>query len=768
MAKNLIIVESPAKAKTIERYLGSGYQVVSSNGHIRDLIKGNNAIKIEEGFLPIYEISPGKERIVQHLKKLAKNSDCVYLASDDDREGESISWHLKEALELTDNKVHRIVFREITKIAILNALSQPRTIDLALVDSQQARRVLDRLVGYDLSPLLWKKIKPGLSAGRVQSVAVRMVVERERSIDHFVSTSSFAVSAFFILPTGQLLKADGLEKFKVEEEACAFLEKCKNASFSIKALDKKELKRSPSPPFITSTLQQEASRKLGYSVSRTMVLAQQLYETGKISYMRTDSVNLSQEALQDIAQAVSVAYGAAYVHARSYKTKSATAQEAHEAIRPTDFSLKMASSNKDEQRLYELIWRRTMATQMADAQIEKTVATIQISTTNQTLVATGEVLKFEGFLKVYAHTKDEEDNESTMLPPLHVGQVLSLEKMLARERFSNPPARYTEAMLVRDLEEKEIGRPSTYAPIISTIQKRGYVKLESREGFPRTYKLLTLQNSLIRTEELTEVVRAEKQKLFPTDIAAVVNDFLIKHFSDVTDYNFTAQVEKELDKIAQGSKIWNQMLAEFYSVFYPKIQATSDIDRSMVNYTRFLGNDPQTQASLIVRLGKYGPLVQWGREEDVHAEPPRFSGLLENQRMETITLAEALDLFKLPRSIGALEGMPLVVNRGRFGPYIKHGSLFYSIGKEDDPFTITEQRAIEIIEIKRKVDAEKLIKTFPENPEIQILNGRWGAYIKSGKKNIRIPKDITDPKLLSLEECLTLLEDNRELSKGKK
>ncbi len=768
MAKNLIIVESPAKAKTIERYLGSSYQVASSNGHIRDLIKGNNAINIEQGFLPSYEISPGKERVVQQLKKLANSSDCVYLASDDDREGESISWHLKEALELKDEKVQRIVFREITKMAVLNALKQPRTIDLALVDSQQARRVLDRLVGYDLSPLLWKKIKPGLSAGRVQSVAVRMVVERERAIDRFVSTASFGISAFFILPTGQLLKADGAEKFKTEEEAFAFLEKCKGALFSIKTLDTKALKRSPSPPFITSTLQQEASRKLGYSVNRTMVLAQQLYETGKISYMRTDSVNLSKEAIQNISEMVSATYGTDYFQARTYTTKSSTAQEAHEAIRPTDFSLKVASSQKDEQRLYELIWRRAVASQMADAQIEKTIATIQISTTNEPLIATGEVLKFEGFLKAYLREQGDEENSDehkTMLPPLHIGQELALEKMLARERFTNPPPRYTEATLVRDLEEKEIGRPSTYAPIIATIQKRGYIKLESREGFPRSYKLLRLENNLIEKASLTEIVRAEKQKLFPTDMASVVNDFLVKHFSDVTDYNFTAHVEKELDKIAQGTKIWSQMLTEFYSGFYPKVQATADIDRSMVNYTRVLGKDPVTNATLMVRLGKYGPLVQLGIEADGLEEAPRFAGLRANQRMETITLEEALELFKLPRVVGTFETLPLMINIGRFGPYIKHGTLFYSIPKSDDPFTIQEQEAIAIIQAKRQADAEKLIKTFTEDPTIQILNGRWGPYIKNGKNHTRIPKDIADPKLLTLTECLSILENSPKSKK---
>ncbi len=766
MAKHLVIVESPAKAKTIENYLGKEYQVVSSNGHIRDLIKGNNAIDVPSGFLPTYEVTPGKERIVDQLKKMARTADCVYLASDDDREGESISWHLKEALELNEEKIKRIVFREITKSSILNALHQPRTIDLDLVYSQQARRVLDRLVGYDLSPLLWKKIKPGLSAGRVQSVAVRMVVERERVIDTFQATVSFALTAFFRLTTGQLLKAG--TKFQTELEALHFLEQCKNAAFSIKELDKKGLKRSPSPPFITSTLQQEASRKLGYSVSRTMVLAQQLYETGKISYMRTDSLHLSEEAIQQITQEVSTIYGTEYVQTRNYKTKSTSAQEAHEAIRPTNFAARIASENRDEQRLYELIWSRAMASQMADAQIEKTVATIEVSTTDQTLIATGEVLTFEGFLKAYARDKEEKDEEEKldeettgMLPPLQLGQPLHLDKMTARERFSNPPPRYTEATLVRDLEEREIGRPSTYAPIISTIQKRGYVKLESREGFARTYTLLTLQEQEIQKQQLTEVVRAEKKKLFPTDIAAVVNDFLVKHFSDVTDYSFTAQVEQKLDKIARGDTVWNQMLAEFYGDFYPKIQATTGVDRSAVNYTRVLGKDPENQSTLLVRLGKYGPLVQWGVEEDGVA--PRFAGLRSNQRMETISLAEALDLFKLPRTIGVYETLPLVANIGRFGPYIKHGTLFYSIGKQEDPFTIDEAKAIALIEAKRKADAEKLIKAFPEDPDMQILNGRWGAYIKKGKKNVRIPKDVTDPKQLSFEACVALLEKKESM-----
>lgn len=769
--KNLVIVESPAKAKTIERYLGGNYQVASCNGHIRDLIKGNHAIHIEQGFSPVYEVVPGKERIVQQLKKLAHIADYIYLASDDDREGESIAWHLKETLELDDTKVQRIVFREITKAAILTALGHPRSIDFDLVHSQQARRILDRLVGYDLSPLLWKKIKPGLSAGRVQSAAVRMVVERERAIDHFVSTANFAVSAFFLLPTKQLLKADGTERFKTDQEALAFLAQCKDAIFTIQSLDKKDLKRSPAPPFTTSTLQQEASRKLGFSVNRTMVLAQQLYETGKISYMRTDAVNLSEQAIAEIDQMVSATYGNGYFQRRRYTNKSATAQEAHEAIRPTDCSLEVASDDRSAQRLYRLIWQRAMASQMADAQIEKTVAKIQISTAKQLLVATGEVLRFEGFLKAYNTEQEDEENEEEagggkMLPPLQLGQLLPLEKISIRERFTHPPARYTEATLVRDLEEKEIGRPSTYAPIIATIQKRGYVKLESREGIVRPYKLLTLENRCIQTETLTETVYTEKQKLFPTDIAAVVNDFLTKYFADITDYNFTAEVEKELDKIAQGRQCWNQMLAEFYGGFYPKVQATASIDRSSLNYTRCLGKDPHTNQSLIVRLGKYGPLVQFGRETD--SAPPRFAPLQSNQRMETITLEEALDLFKLPRTVGLFEELPVAIHIGRFGPYIKHGTLFYSIPKIYDPFSIDLQQSIEVIENKRKENEQKLIKTFSEDPSIQIRHGRWGAYLKQGQTHVRIPKDITDPTLLSLAECLALLKQNITPKKDKK
>ncbi|XWN35331.1 MAG: type I DNA topoisomerase [Roseivirga sp.] len=767
MPKNLVIVESPAKAKTIEGYLGADYKVASCNGHIRDLPKSSEAIDVERGFQPTYEISEDKKHIVKELKALAKQADCVYLASDDDREGESISWHLKEALALNDAKTRRIVFREITKNAILNALQSPRGIDLALVDSQQARRVLDRLVGYELSPILWKKIKRGLSAGRVQSVAVRMVVERERAIYAFKPVSSFVVTALFDLGSDKYLQAELPERFKTEEEAYQFLEQCRGAAFSIQNLETKAAKKSPAPPFTTSTLQQEASRKLGYSVTRTMVLAQKLYEAGNISYMRTDSVNLSKEAVAGAQAEIHASYGADYFQPRAYKTKAATAQEAHEAIRPTDFSQREVSDDSGAQRLYDLIWKRAIASQMADAQLEKTTATIAISTSPRTLVAKGEVIKFEGFLKVYIASQDEDEPAESqgMLPPLTIGQLLSLEHMKARERFSKPPARYTEASLVKQLEERGIGRPSTYAPTIATIQKRGYILKEDREGQERAYKLLTLQADTLQRAQHVEVVGTEKQKLFPTDMAMVVNDFLVAHFADVTDYDFTAKVEEELDSIAQGGKAWDQMLAQFYSEFHPKVTQTDQLDRTAVSSERLLGQDPQTGQPVKARLGKYGPLVQLGESEG--EKPPQFASLNQDQRLENITLEEALKLFALPREVGDFEDYAMVVNRGRFGPYVKHNGKFYSLSKEDDPLTMDANRAIALIQAKRKADAEKLIKCFDEQPDLQILNGRWGPYIKSGSKNVKIPKEVEDPKALSLEACLELVANAPE-KKGKR
>jgi len=759
MPNNLVIVESPAKAKTIEGYLGKDFVVKSSYGHVRDLPKGDKAIDIENNFKPSYEVSADKKDLVAQLKKLAKEADVVWLATDDDREGEAISWHLKEALDLNDAKTRRIVFREITKNAILNAIKVPRGIDIDLVNAQQARRILDRLVGFEISPILWKKIKTGLSAGRVQSVAVKLIVEREREIEKFQANATFRVTAIFQLPGGQKLFAELNERFKNEAEARIFLEKCTAAEYSIKTLEKKPAKKSPAAPFTTSTLQQEASRKLGFSVAQTMALAQRLYEAGKISYMRTDSVNLSEDALNAAQSEITREYGKEFAQRRQFKTKSESAQEAHEAIRPTNFSEKEASEERREQRLYELIRKRAMASQMADAELERTTAAIGISTVPQTLVAKGEVIKFEGFLKVYIESTDEEEDEekSSMLPPLEVNQKLSLAQMKALERFTRPAARYTEASLVKKLEEMGIGRPSTYAPTISTIQKRGYVEKESREGKERSLKEMLLEKSTITENTITENTGAEKNKLFPTDIGMIVNDFLVTHFPNVTNYSFTATVEQEFDEIAQGKKQWETMLANFYGSFHQKVQTTETIDRSTVNTSRELGVDPATGKKLIVRLGRFGPLAQIGETSEDESEKPKFASLKKGQLLETITLEEALDLFKLPRESGIYEDKPMIVAIGRFGPYVRHDNKFYSLTKEDDPFTVDEQRCITIIENKRKADAEKEIKVFPENPDIKVLNGRFGPYISAGSKNVKIPKD-RDPKSLTLEECLDMAE----------
>lgn len=758
--KNLVIVESPAKAKTIEKYLGKDFTVRSSYGHIRDLPEKGIGIDIAKQFLPTYEISTDKISLVKELKKMAKEAETVWLATDDDREGEAISWHLKEALDLKDNKVKRIVFREITKNAILNAVQNPRNIDIDLVNAQQARRILDRLVGYELSPVLWKKIKTGLSAGRVQSVAVRLIVEREREIEKFNATSSFKVTAQFDLGEGKSLVAELKDKIATEQDAEKFLKTCVGAIFNIKNLETKPAKKSPAPPFTTSTLQQEASRKLSFSVQQTMTLAQKLYEAGKITYMRTDSTALSQEAIKGATAEIESLYGKKYVQNRQYKTKSESAQEAHEAIRPTDFAVHQAGNDRNEQRLYELIWKRAIASQMADAQLERTIATISISTTPALLQAEGEVIKFDGFLKVYLEDKDDEDNEeeggNKMLPPLSIGQLLQLSEMKALERFTRPAARYTEASLVKKLEELGIGRPSTYAPTISTIQKRGYVVKENRDGKERKYQELSLKNDKITKKTKTEITGAEKAKLFPTDVAMVVNDFLQAHFEAIMDYSFTAKVEKEFDEIAEGKKDWVKMIDSFYKKFHPKVEETEDLKRSEVSANRELGTHPQTGEKIFAKLGKYGAYIQIGEASD--DKKPTFAKLKKGQFLETITLEEALELFKLPRDIGTYEKETMTVAIGRFGPYIKLGSAFYSLGKDDDPYTISEERAIEIIEAKRKADAEKVIKSFDKNPEVQVLNGRYGAYIKVGKQNVRIPKG-KDPKTLTLEECLTLAEE---------
>ncbi len=757
MAKNLVIVESPAKAKTIEGYLGKDYKVTSSYGHVRDLPKGDKAIDKENGFKPTYEISADKKSVIKELKKLVGESETIYLASDDDREGEAISWHLKEALDLDDVKTRRIVFREITKNAIENAIRSPRGIDLDLVNAQQARRVLDRLVGFELSPILWKKIKTGLSAGRVQSVAVRLVVERERQIDKFEAKSSYKVTAVFDLGNKKELQAELPKRFDTEEEALAFLTACNGAEFSIEDLQKKPSKKSPAPPFTTSTLQQEASRKLGFSVSQTMTVAQKLYEAGIISYMRTDSVNLSEEAVNGAVAQIRSGYGEQYVKTRHYKTKSTSAQEAHEAIRPTNFAVTEPAADRNGLRLYELIWKRAIASQMADAQIEKTTAHIAISTVDQRLTATGEVIKFDGFLSVYLESTDDEDEQEQkgMLPPLEIGQILDLKEMKARQGFSRPPARYTEASLVKQLEEMGIGRPSTYAPTISTIQKRNYVVKEFREGKEREYKLLTLRNGEINKDTLTEITGTEKNKLFPTNIAMVVNDFLVDNFPNVTNYGFTAEVEKEFDEIAQGQKPWDKMIEDFYGDFHSKVETTENMERSAVQSSRELGLDPASGKKVVARLGRFGPLVQIGEENG--EEKPRFASLRQGQFIENITLEEALDLFKLPREVGEFEDKPMQAAIGRFGPYIKHDNKFVSIPKTDDPYTITADRAIELIKAKREADANKFIKIFEENPDVQVLNGRFGPYIKVGKKNVKIPKG-KDAKELTLEECLELAE----------
>ena len=758
MPKNLVIVESPAKAKTIEGYLGSDFKVTSSYGHVRDLKKGDKAIDIENGFKPTYVVSSDKKDVIKELKKLVKEAETVYLASDDDREGEAISWHLKEVLDLDESKARRIVFREITKNAIMNALQNPRGIDHDLVNAQQARRILDRLVGFELSPILWKKIKTGLSAGRVQSVAVRLVVERERDIDKFDVKSSYKVTAVFLLEQGKVLSADLSTRFATEEEALAFLEKCKGATFSIKNLEKKPAKKSPAPPFTTSTMQQEASRKLGFSVAQTMTLAQRLYEAGKISYMRTDSLNLSDLAMASASTEIKSAYGDKYVKARKFKTKSKNAQEAHEAIRPTNFSEKEAGKDRNEQRLYELIWKRAIASQMADASLEKTIATIDVSTVDQDFTASGEVITFDGFLKVYIESTDDEsqdEDDKGMLPPLSVGQILGLDYIKARQGFSRPPARFTEASLVKHLEEMGIGRPSTYAPTISTIQKRGYVEKESRPGRERKYKEIVLKGDDIQKTDKEEITGAEKNKLFPTNTAMVVNDFLVTHFPDVTDYSFTAEVEKELDDIADGNFSWDNMIDVFYGKFHPKVESTENIERSQVGSSREIGVDPASGKKVYAKLGKFGPYVQIGENDD---DPkPKYASLRTGQFIESIKLEEALELFKLPRDIGEFEGEMMIAAIGKFGPYIRHNGKFYSIGKDQDPLSISVEESVELIHAKRKADAEKFIKVFEDNPEVQVLKGRYGPYIKVGRKNVKIPKG-KEPEDLTLEECLELAE----------
>ncbi len=756
MAKNLLIVESPAKAKTIEGYLGKDFVVKSSYGHIRDLIKSEDAIDIAHNFEQKYEVPADKKQVVSELRKLAKEAEIVWLASDEDREGEAISWHLFDTLGLKNSSTRRIVFHEITKPAILRAIDNPRQIDYNLVNAQQARRVLDRLVGFELSPVLWKKVKPSLSAGRVQSVAVRLIVDREREINKFKTEAAFRVTARFGQGR-QAFEAELAERFSKQEDAEKFLQDCIKASYEVVSLDVRPSKRSPAAPFTTSTLQQEASRKLGFSVSRTMSVAQKLYEAGRITYMRTDSVNLSDLALNTAAQEIVSAYGSQYHQQRKYKTKSASAQEAHEAIRPTYFNQHTIDGDAAEKRLYELIWKRAIASQMSEALFEKTTAKISISTRREQLTANGEVMKFDGFLKVYLESVDDEDdgrqdNNEAMLPPLAKGQQLDFQQMSAVERFTRPAPRYTEASLVKKLEELGIGRPSTYAPTISTVQNRGYVVKEDREGKTRSFKVITLKNSVITREEKTENTGAERGKMFPTDIGAVVNDFLVQHFEGIVDFHFTATVEKQFDEIAQGLKNWTDMIRKFYDPFHKEVESTiQTADRARGE--RELGIHPESGRKMSVRIGRYGPFVQIGETDD--EEKPLYASLRTGQMIETITPEEAIELFKLPKQVGTFEDKPMKVAIGRFGPYISHNSAFYSLPKGVDPLDVTEIQAIEIVQEKRRKDAERVIKTFAENPDVKILNGRWGPYIEYGKQNVKIPKD-KDPDTLTFEDCKAL------------
>jgi DNA topoisomerase-1 len=762
MEDNLVIVESPAKAKTIEKFLGKDYLVKSSFGHIRDLAKKNLGIDLNNKYKPDYIVSPDKKKVVDELKKLAKNAKTVWLASDEDREGEAISWHLYEELGLKPEKTHRIVFHEITKDAILNAIKNPRSIDINLVNAQQARRVLDRLVGFELSPLLWKKIKPSLSAGRVQSVAVKLIVEREREINAFKVSSAFRVTALFNTDASKgkntALLAD-LEKRLTElPSAKSLLEKLIGADFKVADVTQKPGKKSPSPPFTTSTLQQEASRKLGFSVAQTMTIAQRLYEAGKITYMRTDSVNLSQTAISGSAAVIESMYGKEYLNTRNFVTKTKGAQEAHEAIRPTFMENSTIEGNSTEKRLYELIWKRTLASQMSDAILEKTNIRISNSKTPDIFVATGEVLKFDGFLKVYMESTDDESQDEDskgLLPPLKAGDHLDVKKIEAAEKFTLHPPRYTEASLVKKMEELGIGRPSTYAPTISTIQQREYVVKEDRPGNTRISRLLVLTGKTITESEKEENYGFEKSKLFPTDIGMIVNDFLEQYFSEIMDFNFTATVEAEFDLIAEGNLVWTKMIDKFYQPFHSKVDDTNKTgERS--NGERVLGTDPASGKPVLVKIGRYGPVVQIGIASE--EEKPRFASLQKGQSLETISLAESLELFKLPRSIGSFEGQDVVIGVGRFGPYVKHMNKFYSLKKGvDDPMTIVLERAIELIEGKRTDDKNKVIKSFAEEPGIQVLNGRYGPYISFDKKNFKIPKS-KEPSALTLEECQAIIK----------
>lgn len=764
MFKNLVIVESPAKAKTIEKFLGKDYKVMSSYGHIRDLNKKKFSIDIDHGFAPIYEIPDDKKQLVAELKKAVKSSETVWLASDEDREGEAIAWHLCEVLGLDPSTTRRIVFHEITKNAIEEAISHPRAIDLNRVDAQQARRVLDRIVGFELSPVLWKKIKPALSAGRVQSVAVRLIVERENEIKNFRSESYYRVNATFLDKGGVPVKAELSRRISDRDSAVKLLDDCTNASFSVKSVNIRPVTKSPAPPFTTSTLQQEASRKLGFSVTQTMMVAQKLYEAGYITYMRTDSLNLSSLALDAIASEINGKLGKRYLKTRQYHTHSKGAQEAHEAIRPTDISASSISASVQEQRLYNLIWKRTIASQMADAEIEKTTVEIQPSTREEHFTATGEVITFDGFLKVYIEGNDDDIDEadSDLLPAMTEGDKLEASAVTATERFTQQPPRYTEASLVKKMEELGIGRPSTYAPTISTIQARDYVEKGEKEGSERKYNVISLEHGKITDKVKKEVVGSEKGKLIPTDIGVVVNDFLTRYFPSILDYDFTARMEEKFDDIAEGHLAWNKEIAMFYELFHPDVDAAMNMRLEHKIGERVLGLDPNGK-QVSVKIGRYGPLVQIGDGDD--DEKPQFASLLKGQSVSTITLEEALKLFEFPRNLGTYEGSEVTVAIGKYGPYIKHEGKFVSIPKDMAPAAITLEEAEELIKSKRSAESKRVVKTFDDDPEVQILNGPYGPYISYRKSNYKIPRTVASPEALTLEECRKIMEEQNAAPK---
>ena len=778
MQENLVIVESPAKAKTIEKFLGKDYKVMSSYGHIRDLKKKELSIDLDT-LNPDYEIPDEKKKVVSELKKNAKAAKKIWLASDEDREGEAISWHLCEVLGLDEEKTSRIVFHEITKPAILKAIETPRHLNMNLVNAQQARRVLDRLVGFRLSPVLWRKVKPALSAGRVQSVAVRLIVEREREIQSFRAEPYYRLNAVFAVTgedgTKNEIKAELNKRFKTHDEAIAFLELCKTSKFMVSSITKKPLKRTPAPPFTTSTLQQEAARKLGFTVSQTMMVAQRLYEAGRITYMRTDSVNLSALAINTSKAEIERLYGAEYGKVRKYQTHSKGAQEAHEAIRPTYMENVSIDGTSQEKRLYDLIWKRTIASQMADAQIEKTTVNIALNTeegksqTDLQFVANGEVIAFEGFLKVYYESTDDEDGNEELshaLPVIHEGEELERREIVSTERYSQGPNRYTEASLVRKLEELGIGRPSTYAPTISTIQQREYVQKGDRKGEERKYAVDSLLGLKITSKNKKEMAGADKGKLIPTDVGIVVNDFLMANFPDIMDYNFTAKVEQEFDKIAAGQVEWNREMKLFYQNFEPEVEKVMNARSEHKAGERELGIDPKSGKPVFVKIGRYGPVVQIGSADD--EDKPRFSQLPAGKSMETITLGEALELFKLPRALGQFENSDVVVGAGRFGPYVLHDKKYTSIPKGEDPLTITLDAAINLIQTKRLQEAQRHLKTFAEDAKMEVMNGRYGPYIAYDGKNYRMPKALHDKAAeLTYEQCMDIVKNAPEPKRKK-